>query len=250
MRPLIVSSLLAAGLVLAGPAYGLDWGAMLKRVIDPPAGPSGGGVGALSDGDVDAGLREALMRGAEAAIARLGQKDGFFGDAALKIPLPPGLQKAEKAMRTLGMGRQTDALILAMNRAAEAAVPEAGVLLADAVKNMTLEDAQGILNGGSTSATDFFRDRTGTRLAERFGPIVKATTDRVDLARRYDQYAGIAAQFGLIDEDEASVDHYVTRATLDRLYTVIGEEEAALRANPAQAGSALLKKVFGAVTGR
>jgi hypothetical protein len=224
---------------------------MLKGVLGKPATqPAAGGVDALSTADINAGLKEALTRGADAAVAQLGQKDGFFGNAALKIPLPPSLQKAEKAMRLFGMGKQADELVLSMNRAAEAAVPQAKTLLVDAVKAMTLEDAKGILTGGKTAATDFFRSKTEAQLTERFGPIVKASTDKVGLAQQYNQYAGAAAQFNLIDKKQASVEQYVTQQALDRLYTVIGEKEAALRANPMQAGSDLLKKVFGAVSGK
>jgi len=243
--------ILAAGLSLATPAHAVDWNEMLRGVLGKPASqPAASGVDALSSADINAGLKEALTRGAEAAVAQLGQKDGFFGNAALKIPLPPSLQKAEKAMRLLGMGKQADELVLSMNRAAEAAVPEARTLLVDAVKTMTLEDARGILTGGKTSATDFFRRKTEIRLTERFGPIVKASTDKVGLAQQYNQYAGAAAQFNLIDKKQASVEQYVTQQALDRLYTVIGEKEAAIRANPMQAGSDLLKKVFGAVSGK
>ncbi|MDZ7593640.1 MAG: DUF4197 domain-containing protein, partial [Thiobacillus sp.] len=150
--------ILAAGLTLTLPAHAFDWNEMLKGVLGKPASqPTASGVDALSTADINAGLKEALTRGADAAVAQLGQKDGFFGNPALKIPLPPGLQKAEKAMRMLGMGRQADELVLSMNRAAEAAVPEAKTLLVDAVKEMTLDDARGILTGGQTSATDFFR---------------------------------------------------------------------------------------------
>ncbi|MDP1646336.1 MAG: DUF4197 domain-containing protein [Thiobacillus sp.] len=224
---------------------------MLKGVLGKPATQSAtSGVDALSSADINAGLKEALTRGAEAAVAQLGQKDGFFGNPTLKIPLPPSLQKAEKAMRMFGMGKQADELVLSMNRAAEAAVPEAKTLLVDAVKEMTLEDAKGILTGGKTSATDFFRKKTETRLTERFAPIVKATTDKVGLAQQYNQYAGMAAQFNLVDKKQASVEQYVTQQALDRLYTVIGEKEAAIRANPMQASSDLLKKVFGAVMGK
>ena len=224
---------------------------MLKGVLGKPASqPTASGVDALSSTDINAGLKEALTRGADAAVAQLGQKDGFFGNSALKIPLPPSLQKAEKAMRMLGMGKQADELVLSMNRAAEAAVPEAKTLLVDAVKEMTLEDAKSILTGGKTSATDFFRKKTETQLTERFAPIVKATTDKVGLAQQYNQYAGMAAQFNLVDKQQASVEQYVTQQALDRLYTVIGEKEAAIRTNPMQAGSDLLKKVFGAVVGQ
>jgi hypothetical protein len=243
--------ILAAGLTLALPAQAIDWDEMLKGVLGKPASqPAASGVDALSSTDINAGLKEALTRGADAAVAQLGQKDGFFGNSALKIPLPPSLQKAEKAMRMLGMGKQADELVLSMNRAAEAAVPEAKTLLVDAVKEMTLEDAKGILTGGKTSATDFFRKKTETQLTERFAPIVKATTDKVGLAQQYNQYAGMAAQFNLVDKQQASVEQYVTQQALDRLYTVIGEKEAAIRTNPMQAGSDLLKKVFGAVVGQ
>lgn len=243
---------LAGALVVAPPAQAVDWKELLKGVITQPAAETATGsrVDALSTTEINAGLKEALTRGAEAAVAQLGQKDGFFGNAALKIPLPPSLQKADKALRMVGMGRQADELVLSMNRAAEAAVPEAKTLLVDAVKAMTLEDARGILTGGQTSATDFFRNKTEARLTERFGPIVKATTDKAGLARQYNQVAGAAAQFKLIDPEQATVEQYVTRQALDRLYTVIGEKEAAIRANPVQAGSDLLKKVFGAVSGR
>ena len=237
---------------LALPAHAFDFGELLKGVVNKPAEQTAttGGVDALSQIEINAGLKEALTRGAEAAVAQLGQQDGFFGDARMKIPLPPSLQKAEKAMRLMGMGRQADELVLSMNRAAEAAVPEAKALLVDAVKTMTLEDAKGILTGGQTSATDFFRRKTEAKLTERFLPTVKATTDKVGLAQQYNRYAGTAAQFNLIDKKQAKVEDYVTQQALDRLYVLIGEKEAAIRANPLQAGSDLLKKVFGAVTGK
>lgn len=244
--------ILAAGLTLALPAHAFDWEGFLKGVLGKPATtePAATGVDALSSTEINAGLKEALTRGAEAAVAQLGQKDGFFGNAALKIPLPPSLQKAEKALRMFGMGKQADELVLAMNRAAEAAVPEARTLLVDAVREMTLDDAKGILTGGQTSATDFFRGKTEAKLTERFSPVVKATTDKVGLAQRYNQFAGLAAQFNLIDKSQANVEQYVTQQALDRLYTVIGEKEKAIRANPMQAGSDLLRKVFGAVMGK
>ena len=243
--------LLVAGLTLTLPAHAFDFGEMLKGVLNKPSSqPTATGVDALSNADINAGLKEALTRGADAAVAQLGQKDGFFGNPALKIPLPPSLQKAEKAMHMFGMGKQADDLVLSMNRAAEAAVPEAKTLLVGAVKEMSLEDAKGILTGGKTSATDFFRQKTEALLTERFGPIVKTTTDKVGLAQQYNRYAGAAAQFNLVDKNQANVEQYVTQQTLDRLYTLIGEKEAAIRANPVQAGSDLLKKVFGAVMGK
>lgn len=244
---------------LSGSAYAFDFGEALKGVLDKkpdsttsaPATPAGKApVDSLKPTEINAGLKEALSRGAVAAVAQLGQKDGFFANPALRIPLPANLKKAEKAMRMLGMGKQADDLVVAMNRAAEAAVPEAKTLLVGAVKSMSLQDAKGILMGGSTSATDFFRQKTETTLTQRFLPIVKSTTDQSRLAQQYNSYAGMAAQFGVGKKGQATVEEYVTQQSLDRLYKVIGEQEQAIRANPMQAGSALLKKVFGAVMGQ
>ncbi len=227
------------------------FGVLLAIVITPLVSlPAAAGIADISNADAASGLRQALTDGSAAAVKLLGAENGYFGNARVKIPLPPSLQKIEGAMRMMGMKRQADELVLSMNRAAEAAVPEAKTLLVDAVKEMTLEDAKGILTGGKTSATDFFRKKTEVKLTDRFAPIVKATTDKVGLAQQYNQYAGMAAQFSLIDKEQASVEQYVTQQALDRLYTLIGEKEAAIRANPLQAGSALLKKVFGAVMGK
>jgi hypothetical protein len=199
---------------------------------------------------MSAGLKEALSRGAEAAVAQLGRQDGFYGDARLRIPLPENLKKADKLMRTFGMGKQADELVLAMNRAAEAAVPEAKMLLVNAVKDMSVEDAKGILTGGNEAATEFFRKKTETALSEKFLPMVKTATDQVGLAQTYNKYAGLASRFSMVKQDQASIENYVTKQSLDRLYTVIGEQERAIRTNPVQYGSDLLKKVFGALTGK
>ena len=247
-------------LVLAASAQAVDLNETLRGILnqsnttqthsgDAAAPADTTRVNSLNTKEVSSGLKEALVRGSEIAVAQLGQKDGFYGNSALKIQLPASLSKAEKAMRMLGMGQQADDLVLAMNRAAEAAVPEAKSLLVGAVKSMSVEDAKGILLGGNTAATDFFRKKTETTLVTRFLPNVKATTDQSSLAQQYNTYAGMAAQFNLGKKSPLTVEDYVTRQALDRLYQVIGEQERAIRANPLQAGSALIKKVFGAVTG-
>ena len=247
-----------AALAFSIPAHAFDLEGALKGAMEkgstsqPASAPvaGSGSVDQLKPAEINSGLKEALTRGSEAAVAQLGKQDGFFGNEALRIPLPSGLKKAEKAMRMMGMGSQADELVLSMNRAAEAAVPEAKTLLVKSVKEMSLQDAKGILTGGDTAATDFFRRKTETELTKRFGPIVKKTTDRAGLAQQYNKYAGTAAQFGALDKNQATVEQYVTQQALDRLYKVIGEQERALRANPMQAGSTLLQKVFGAVAGK
>lgn len=247
-------------LALTAPAQAVDLNEALRGILNAPNATSSDSgnasvpadtarVDSLKTKEVSLGLKEALVRGSEIAVTQLGQKDGFYRNPTLKIELPASLTKAEKAMRMLGMGQQADDLVLAMNRAAEAAVPEAKSLLVGAVKSMSVEDAKGILLGGTTAATDFFRKKTETTLVTRFLPIVKATTDQSSLAQQYNTYAGMAAQFNLGKKAPLTVEDYVTRQALDRLYQVIGEQERAIRANPMQAGSALIKKVFGAVMG-
>jgi hypothetical protein len=204
----------------------------------------------LSRADATAGVREALNKGAEGAVTELGKPDGFLGSERFRIPLPPALQKASKGLRMLGMGDQADALETAMNRAAEAAVPEARTLLVNAVKSMTVADAKGILTGGDQAATDYFRRTTHDRLSARFLPIVHQATAKIGLAQTYERYSGQAAQLGLLKEEDAKLDPYVTSKALDALYTLIGEKEKAIRADPVGEGSKLLSKVFGAVLGR
>lgn len=203
-------------------------------------------LSALSDRDAAGGLKEALIQGVGKAVATLGQPDGFFSNPKVKIPLPPALGQAERLMRAAGMGRQADDLIAAMNRAAETAVPEAKGLLIDAVKGMSVDDAKRIVSGGEDSVTQYFRGKTSAALTQRFLPIVRAATQKVDVARKYDQLAGQAAQFGLLGQEDAKVETYVTRKTLDGLFFMLAEEERAIRRDPLRAAGSLARKVFGA----
>ena len=204
-------------------------------------------LASISNTDAASGLRQALTDGSAAAVARLGVENGFFANPQVKIPLPPLLSKVEGAMRTFGMKKQADDLILSMNRAAEAAVPEAKQLLVDAAKRMTVQDAKGILAGGPTSVTDYFRRTTSAQLTQRFLPIVKDATDRVGLAQQYNSLAGQAASYGLVKKDQSTIEGYVTQKSLDGLYFMIGEQEKAFRSNPLGATSDIVRKVFGAL---
>ena len=201
----------------------------------------------LSNKDAVDGLKAALDKGTQVAVQRLGTENGFFGNDKLKIPLPESLKRVESALRLVGMGRQADELVLRMNRAAEAAVPEAKALFVNAVKQMSVQDAKGILSGGNDAATQYFKRTTSGPLEQRFLPVVKKAMERVKLAEIYDQYAGKAAQLGLIKKEDVKLESYVTRKGLDGLFTVVAEEEAKIRANPVQETSKIIQKVFGAI---
>ena len=205
------------------------------------------GLESLSNADAASGLRQALTDGAGAAVAKLGVENGYFSNPQVKIPLPPSLKRIESGLRLIGMRKQADELVLTMNRAAEAAAPEAKALLVDAVKKMTVQDAKQILTGGDTAATQYFRRTTQAPLTERFLPIVKKATDRVGLAQQYNSLAGQASSLGLVKEDQATIERYVTQKALDGLYFMIGEQEKAFRQNPLGASSDVVKRVFGAL---
>jgi len=202
---------------------------------------------AISDADAANGVKAALERGAIAAVALLGRPGGFLDNPKVRIPLPGFLDDLAKIARFTGQQARVDELVTAMNRAAEAAVPQARALLVSAVKTVTVQDGRRILGGGDTSVTEFFAGRTRAPLTERFLPIVTRATEKVALAAKYNALAGKAASAGLLKTDDANLQRYVTGKSLDGLYLVIGEEERKIRQDPLGTGSAILAKVFGAL---
>jgi Protein of unknown function (DUF4197) len=202
-------------------------------------------AGLFSEGDAAAGVRTALERGASSAVALLGRTDGFLGNPKVRIELPGFLKDAAKLLKATGQGRRVDDLLTAMNRAAEAAVPEAKAMLISAAKAMSVEDAVKVVKGGDTSVTQFFTTKTREPLGVKFLPIVSRATEKVSLAQKYDSLAGKAAGLGLMKKEEANLNGYVTGKALDGLYFMIGEEEKKIRKDPVKTGSAILKKVFG-----
>ena len=201
----------------------------------------------ITSREAASGLKAALERGSTAAVAHLGRPDGFFGNPQVKIPLPESMQRAEKLMRRFGLGKHADELILTLNRAAEAAVPEARALFVDSVRKMTVQDAKGILQGGDSAGTEYFRRSTEDQLRRRFLPIVKRATEKVGLARQYNDYAQRGVALGLVKKEDANLDDYVTRKALDGLFFAVAEEEKQIRKDPVGAGTAIIRKVFGAL---
>lgn len=201
-------------------------------------------LAAVSGPEATQALRESLEQGARKAIGTLGRENGFFGDPKLKIGLPKNFARAEKFLRRMGYGKKVDDLVLAMNRAAEAATPKAQELLLESIHKMSVSDAKEILTGGDNAATAYFRESTETQLAETMLPMVKSVTERSDLARAYNSLAGKLASFG-VNSDRNTIESYVNKKTLDGIYHFIGEEERSLRANPTQYAGSLLGKVFG-----
>lgn len=201
----------------------------------------------LTNQDASGGLKAALEQGSNMAVAKLGAENGFLNNEKVRIPLPKILEQARPLLKMTGKGKQLDELVVQMNHAAEAAVPMAKPLLLDAIKSMSISDAKNILTGGDTSVTDFFREKTAPKLAVQFLPIVKKVTDRSDLANKYNATLALAPKMGMIAKEQTTVEGYVTQRALDGLYTMIAEEEKAIRADPIGTGSKLIGKVFGAL---
>lgn len=201
----------------------------------------------LSHADASSGVKAALEQGALAAVGLLGQQGGFLNNPQVRIPLPGYLNDAAKMMKRFGQGARIEELELSINRAAELAVPMGKEVLVGAVHSMNVQDAKNILTGGSTSVTQFFAEKTRVPLGQKFLPVVTQATSQVGLAQQFNAFAGKAAGLGLLRQEDANIEQYVTGKTLDGLFLVIGEQEQQLRQNPAAAGSAILKKVFGAL---
>lgn len=224
--------------VLAVVGFGLPWTARPALAA---------GLTGVGEGEATLGLRAALERGVTTAVGLLGRKGGFLDNPSVRIPLPGFLEQAATVAKFTGQQGRFDELVTAMNRAAEAAVPQAKTLLVNAVKSMSVDDARRVLTGGDGSVTRFFEDKTRAPLSVQFLPIVQRATDKVALAQKYNAVASQGVGLGLVSKQDANVQEYVTAKALDGLYQEIGVEEAKIRQDPVGTGSALLSKVFGSL---
>jgi uncharacterized protein DUF4197 len=200
----------------------------------------------LSNGDIVAGLKEALEVGTTNTVDLTGHVDGYFANAAIKILLPSQFQSVEQGLRLIGQGQKVDELVLAMNRAAEKAAPAAKDIFWGAIKGMTFEDARQILAGGDTAATEYFRAKTSDTLTAAFRPVVDDTMKQVGVVQQYDQLVGAYKSVPFASSlPSVDIQAYVVGKALDGLFLVLGEQEKKIRTNPAAQVTDLLKKVFG-----
>ncbi len=234
------------------PVFAASWGDVLDKVqtqIPATSGTSGSSAtsaAGLSNTDMVAGLKEALSVGTKKAVTSLGQQDGYLGNQAVKILLPDSIKKLEAPLRMAGQGQLLDELILTMNRAAEKAVPEAANILGDSVKAMTVQDAKGILTGPQDAATQYFRKTSGEKITTRMLPIVAKATESAGVTKAYKRLLANPLASSLAQAYGADLDSYVAGEAVDGLFTMIAQEEAAIRTNPAERTTSILKKVFGA----
>lgn len=266
---MVIAGLLGLSAVLACPAQA-GWQDLLKGVQQASgisghseSGSSGGaqaaGLAALSNSETVQGLKQTLGNAVESSVRQLGKSGGYLNKANVRIPLPDTLARTEKLLRQAGQGQRVDDFVKSMNSAAEHAVVDAAPILGDAVRDLSFEDAKGILTGGDRAATEYLQRVSKGPLLAKFRPVVEQSMSRSGVTRYYkqlmakaggsgQQLMGLASQF--LGKDVTDIDAYVTEKTLDGLFTTLGEQEAAIRSNPARWGTDVLKKVLGSVPKR
>ncbi len=200
----------------------------------------------LSQTDITNGLREALNVGAKNATSKLAVTNGFFGNALVKVLMPPEAKKVENTLREIGMGSYVDKAILAMNRAAEDASTQALPIFLNAVKGMSIQDGVSILKGSNDAATQYLKSKTSAQLTSAFKPVISASLDKVNATKYWAEvfniYNKLPTTFNKVNPDLAG---YVTERALSGVFLYIAEEETKIRQNPAAQVTDLLKKVFG-----
>jgi hypothetical protein len=202
----------------------------------------GAGTG-LSTDEIAAGLKQALEVGAGRSTDLLSAPDGFFKNAALKILMPEDAKKVESTLRNVGLGKQVDAAILSMNRAAEDAAKSATPIFLNAIRGMTVTDAMGILKGGDFAATEFLKSKTSAPLLAAFQPVVEQSLAKVDATKHWNTVMTTYNRFSR-EQVETDLKVYVTQKSLTGIFQQLSLEEQKIRKNPAARSTDLLKKVF------
>jgi len=212
----------------------------LDKVIQKVPTKSSGG---LTNDEVVSGLKEALEVGTKNGTAKLSAVDGFFKDAVIKILMPPEAQKAEKTLRNVGLGKQVDDAILSMNRAAEDAAKSAAPIFINAIKQMTIQDAFGILRGGDLAATNYLKEKTTTSLTEAFRPVIEGSLKKVNATKYWNT---VFTTYNKFSSEKVNTDlsAYVTEKALGGIFYQVGQEEQKIRKDPAARVTDILKKVF------
>ncbi len=195
--------------------------------------------------NLTAGFKQALSIGTDRAVQMLSQPDGYFGNPAVKILLPDGMQKVAGVLGKLGMQKQVDDFILSMNRAAEQAAPQAASIFGGAIRDMGIQDAQTIYSGGDTAATAFFKDKTSAQIYSAFKPIISASMQDVGTTALFNNLMSKYNAMPFVPRTSLDIEEYVTAKATDGLFSMVAAEEKKIRTNPAARTTDLLKSIFG-----
>ncbi|HNU88730.1 MAG TPA: DUF4197 domain-containing protein [Ferruginibacter sp.] len=204
-------------------------------------------TGAVTEAEAADGIKEALSQGLAGAVLKLNKEDGFFKDAFYKILIPEDARKVENTLRDLGLGSMVDKAILQINRGAEDAAGYAKPIFVNAIKNMSIGDAIGLVKNGDTSATHFFREKTTEQLIAAFTPVIKASLDKVNATKYYGDMVNKYNSIPLVKKINPDLTGYVTMKATNALFDLVAKEEKNIRSNFAARTTDLLKKVFGGI---
>ena len=207
-------------------------------------GESGGSTVSLPKSEIAKGLKEALRVGTERVVGQLGVEDGFNADDAVHIPLPKSLKPVRKALKAVGMSGMADDLELRLNRAAEAAVPQAKALFWNAIQDMTIDDVTAIYQGEDDAATRYFEAKMTPALTEAMRPIVDENLAQVGALQAYDKAIAQYKEVPFVPDVKTNLSDHVIEKGLEGVFLYLAKEEAAIRSDPVARSTDLLKKVF------
>lgn len=212
----------------------------LQQVINQlPQGTSG-----IGNVEIASGLREALDMGIDKQVTKLTKENGFFKNELVKILLPQELQKVDKTLRDVGLGKLADEGLRVLNRAAEDAVGEATPIFINAVKGITFNDAKNILLGSDNAATQYLTNSTKTALYAKFNPVIKNSFEKVGADKIWKNLITKYNNIPLTNNVNPDLTDYVTQEALKGVYTMIAVEEKEIRTKVSSRTTDLLKKVF------
>jgi hypothetical protein len=199
----------------------------------------------LTTEEVAAGLKEALIKGTTTGSDQASTLDGYFKNPLIKIPLPPDIQKIESKLRNIGLGKEVDKFILTLNRGAEDAAKEAKPIFISAIKQMTVQDAWGILKGSDNAATEYLKRTTSAQLREKFKPVIASSLEKVEATKYYSTIVTNYNKIPMVEKINPDLNDYATTKAMDGLFLLIANEEKKIREDPIARTTELLKKVFG-----
>jgi len=246
-RALLTGALLLTPGLAHADALGDIFGSVFGKGQSGSAGIGGLFGGGFTNADADSALRQALTIGAGNVVSRLSAFDGYFADPKVHIALPKSLQQVQSGLKAVGYSKPLDDLELKINRGAETAAPQAKALFVNAIKSMSIQDAVGIIKGGETAGTEFLKGKTLSSLTSTFTPPMNTALSSVGALKAADKVTKETAKYGYRRDLRGELTSYAVGAALNGMFLYLGEEEKAIRKDPARRTTAILKKVFGAV---
>lgn len=202
-------------------------------------------TGGVTEAEAGEGVKQALSQGLVGAVLKLNKEDGFYKDAFYKILIPEDARKIENTLRDIGLGSMVDKAILQINRGAEDAAGYAKPIFVNAIRNISIQDAVGLVRNGDTSATHFFRTKTTAQLVAAFAPIIKSSLDKVDATKYYGDMVARYNSIPFVNKLNPDLTGYVTMKATNALFDLVAQEERNIRNNFAARTTDILKKVFG-----